>query len=221
MSEIEFLSYGLVAGRPVFMDERHDSYFLLEESTEAEFLDLIESEGTLEAGGSASLRSALGAPHGSPRIALARPPHAGRSLLDEIGAASRARIRDALSVGLLLRRARSAIATKPIRDILFDLAHGMTTARQQVGDGEIVRDAGRFIAARRVVPHASNCLTDSLALVHWLERPRGVLLVFGVKLEPFGAHCWVQLGDLLLNDRLDTIAQFRPVRVIECAPATL
>lgn len=221
MSEIAFLSFGLVGGRPVFMDERHDSYFLLEESTETEFLNLIDSAGALEADGSANLRAALGAQEVPPRIALAQPPHTGRSLLDEIGAAtSKARLRDALSVAVLLRRARSAIATRPIGEILLDLAQTEATDHRESGAVAVARDAARFIAARRLVPYAPNCLTDSLALIHWLGRPQGALLVFAVKLEPFGAHCWVQLGDLLLNDRLETITQFRPVRVIECTPAT-
>lgn len=221
MSEIGFLSFGLVGSRPVFMDERHDSYFLLEEGMEAEFLDLIKDDGSLEAEGSANLRSALGADNGSHRILLAQPPHAGRSLLDEIAAVPRPGIRDALTVALLLRRVRSAIAKRPIGDILHDLSQDAAKLQRGTGEVDVVRDAARFIAARRLVPHPANCLTDSLALVQWLGRPQGALLVFGVKLEPFGAHCWVQLRDLLLNDRLETVERFRPVRVIECAPATL
>lgn len=221
MSEIAFLSFGLVGGRPVFMDERHDSYFVLEESTEAEFLELIDSNGAPEAGGSADLRSALGTEHGPPRITLAQPPHARCSLLDEMAAVSKPGIRDALSVTLLLRRVRAEIAKRPIGEILLDLTQDAAKVQLGTGEVDVVRDAARFVAARRLVPHAPNCLTDSLALVHWLGRPQGALLVFGVKLGPFGAHCWVQIGDLLLNDRLETVTQFRPVRVIECTPATL
>lgn len=45
------------------------------------------------------------------------------------------------------------------------------------------------------------------------------MLVFGVKLDPFSAHCWVQIGDLLLNDRADQVARFRCVRVLTCSAA--
>ena len=215
MSEGVLLSFGFVGGRPVFMDGRHDSYFLLEENEEAEFLELIEKDGTICAAGP-GLRSVLDAPNGSPRIILARPPPADCSLLDDIGSSARARIRDVVSVAWLLRRSRHAIATRPIGKILFDLCEDIETDRWQCDGLDIVADARRFIAARRLVPYAPNCLTDSLALVRWLGRS-GALLVFGVKLEPFAAHCWVQFGNLLLNDRADTVTQFRPVRVIECA----
>ncbi|HVM23271.1 MAG TPA: lasso peptide biosynthesis B2 protein [Sphingomicrobium sp.] len=213
------LSVGLVGGRPVFMDERNDSYFLLEEKSEAEFLDLIDCDGPLMDGAGASLRSALGADEDM-RVVFAQPPQASRTLLDQ-PEASRPRIGDALRIALLLRRARTAIATRPIGEILLELARGNRSIERRPGDAEVVRQAARFIAARRLVPGAPNCLADSLALVQWLGRPQGVLLIFGVKLDPFGAHCWAQLGDLLLSDRTDTVAQFRPVRVVECTPATL
>ena len=220
MSDIAFLSFGLVGGRPVFMDERHDSYFLLERDLEAEFLVLIDRNGRLEGGGSPGLRSALGGPYEAVRTVRAKPPHAVRSLLDEIGAAAGPRIGDVLGIALHLRHARSAIATRPIGEILADLARDAATVPPEPDEDAVVRAAARFIAARRLVPHARSCLTESLALLQWLGRPPGAALVFGVKLEPFGAHCWAQFGELLLNDRPDAIAQFRPVRVIECVPAT-
>lgn len=221
MSERATLSFGLVGGRPVFMDERNDSYFLLESKAEAEFLSLIDRGGGLENRGSAALRSALGGHVGTSQILLARPPQAARTLLDQPEAAARPRISDAVNVALLLRRARSTISKRPIGEILRELATGAARAGGEQPRCRVPSDAGRFIAARRLVPHAPNCLRDSLALVEWLARPKGLLVVFGVKLEPFGAHCWVQLGDLLLNDRPETVARFRPVRVIECARATL
>jgi len=200
------------------MDELQDSYFLLDESAETEFLRFIRNERTVSSDASADLQAALGGGPGLPRIILAEPPRPDHSILDEVGPAAKPRIRDALSIAMLLRHLRTAIATKPISEILSCLGAG-AEHRSECGI-EITADASRFIAARRLVPFAPNCLTDSLALVQWLGPAPDVLLVFGVKLEPFAAHCWVQFGDLLLNDRADVVGQFRPVRVIECAPAT-
>lgn len=75
--------------------------------------------------------------------------------------------------------------------------------------------AARFIAARRMVPIAPNCLPDSLALSFFLAR-RDLFpeIVFGVKLDPFAAHCWVQTDQLVLNDSRDTIEGFVPVLVV-------
>jgi hypothetical protein len=36
-------------------------------------------------------------------------------------------------------------------------------------------------------------------------------IVFGVTGTPFKAHCWVQLGDQLLNDSLDNVTPFTPI----------
>jgi hypothetical protein len=42
----------------------------------------------------------------------------------------------------------------------------------------------------------------------------GADLVFAAKLDPFAAHCWLQSGEVLLNDRLDRIESFTPVCVV-------
>lgn len=72
----------------------------------------------------------------------------------------------------------------------------------------------RFAAARRLVPLAPNCLTDSLALAAYLAR-RGIdfELVFGVKRDPFAAHCWVETGGAVANDAADSVATFTPIMV--------
>lgn len=35
--------------------------------------------------------------------------------------------------------------------------------------------------------------------------------VFGVRLCPFGAHCWVEYQSVILNDDTDTVCEFRPI----------
>ena len=41
----------------------------------------------------------------------------------------------------------------------------------------------------------------------------GAQIVFGVTM-PFAAHCWVQQGDVVLNDALDRVLRFRPIMVL-------
>ncbi len=59
------------------------------------------------------------------------------------------------------------------------------------------------------------CLLDSLTLLHFLGA-EGVYpdWVFGVKTEPFDAHCWVQQGEVLLNDAPDRVRQYSPILVV-------
>ena len=61
----------------------------------------------------------------------------------------------------------------------------------------------------------SACLLDSLTLLHFLGA-EGIHpdWVFGVKTEPFDAHCWVQHGEVLLNDIPDRVRQYSPILVV-------
>lgn len=57
-----------------------------------------------------------------------------------------------------------------------------------------------------------QCLPRSLSLTKGLMR-RGYVpdIVFGVTLDPFFAHCWVQHRGLILNDTLDRVSEFTPI----------
>ena len=72
-----------------------------------------------------------------------------------------------------------------------------------------------FQALRPYYPRPYLCLFDSLALVHFLA-PFGVYpeWVYGVKLEPWGAHCWVQSDDLVVNDIVDNVNGYTPIMSI-------
>lgn len=69
-----------------------------------------------------------------------------------------------------------------------------------------------FAASRPFVPARRACVPDSLALASCLWR-RGASadVFFGVRLDPFAAHCWVQAGSILLSDPLDIVSEFTPV----------
>lgn len=72
-----------------------------------------------------------------------------------------------------------------------------------------------YFAARPWFPIKPICRLDAIALSlsHW-RSGHDVALVFGVRLEPFSAHCWVQHHDQLLNEGLDDVLQYSPIMVI-------
>ena len=37
--------------------------------------------------------------------------------------------------------------------------------------------------------------------------------VFAVKGAPFAAHCWIQLGDIVLNDSVENVRAYTPIMV--------
>lgn len=57
-----------------------------------------------------------------------------------------------------------------------------------------------------------QCMLDSLVLSEFLARNRIVsTFVIGVKTRSFGAHCWVQVGDLVLNDSVEHVGSYEPI----------
>jgi hypothetical protein len=59
------------------------------------------------------------------------------------------------------------------------------------------------------------CRLDAPALC-LLARRYGyeARLVIGVRLDPFGAHCWAQVGETILNEPVETVAQYSPILAV-------
>ena len=72
-----------------------------------------------------------------------------------------------------------------------------------------------FDRLRWYYPRPYLCLFDSLALIHFMAR-FGVFpdWVFGVVADPFEAHCWVQAGNVVLNDTVERVSAFTPIMSI-------
>ena len=211
------LSFGLVDGRPIFMDDQGDAYFQLGKEEEKRFLEEIANHSPFAAG------KAPGAPAFGSEDALivrADPPAPDGSLLDQLTPPGRPPVREVLRAIRLTLSARSKVARHPISRVLSSLTAPRFPDETVAARTSLADEALKFLAARRLVPLSPNCLSDSLALLHWLGSASGLRLIFGVKLDPFAAHCWVQLNQLLINERPDQVASFRPVRVIECTPAS-
>ncbi|WP_313802595.1 lasso peptide biosynthesis B2 protein [Sphingobium sp.] len=76
-----------------------------------------------------------------------------------------------------------------------------------------VADAFAWTAA--LWPRSDNCLSSSIAFLDvGLSRGLDAQLVFGVYSSPFSAHCWVQVGDTVLNDRIENVRTFTPILAV-------
>jgi hypothetical protein len=65
---------------------------------------------------------------------------------------------------------------------------------------------------RPLYPRPYLCLFDSLALLEFLASYRSFpRVVFGVVADPFQAHCWLQEGNVVLNDDLERVGKYRPI----------
>jgi hypothetical protein len=72
-----------------------------------------------------------------------------------------------------------------------------------------------FMRLRPFFPRDFLCLFDSLALLEFLAMyDIFPTWVFGVSLEPWSAHCWLQQDSCVLDDDVEGAAGYTPVMII-------
>lgn len=143
-----------------------------------------------------------------PPLTRTPPPHPARSIIHEplAGPMGPRALLAAAGVVADLRRARAG------QGLAAYLALAETRS-------ELSRDADAVLAAARLfwklspwLPVEGECLPRSAMLIAFLRR-RGLAAdwVFGVRLWPFNAHCWVQAGDVCLNDDVERLWAYTPI----------
>ncbi|MBO9623961.1 MAG: lasso peptide biosynthesis B2 protein [Sphingomonas sp.] len=141
------------------------------------------------------------------------PERARISLAAEGGSASPATV-----VQMVARRltSRAALRLWSLERVIARW-RARKTCSTRGGDADAMakRVASAYRASTLILGSHDHCLPDSLAVASQLLR-YGVRaeLVLGVKLDPFQAHCWVQMGDAVVNDSLDATRLFTPVLVV-------
>ena len=115
-----------------------------------------------------------------------------------------------IEAGLSLARATLAFRGRTLGE-LIDAARRpsppLTTADDLLGE--------RVAAARAAlpwVPFEGECLQRAFQLKCLLAR-RGLATdwVFGVRTWPFAAHCWLQVGDVVVADSLERVRRYTPI----------
>ena len=72
-----------------------------------------------------------------------------------------------------------------------------------------------FNRANYLVGGHDKCLPRSIALATYLNaRQIDASIVFGIMGRPFSAHCWVQVGNCVMNDSLDTVRNYTPIKIV-------
>jgi len=117
-------------------------------------------------------------------------------------------------------QAQLSLKLRPIQAIVETVRNRRTAhTRPGLGDVDLVRLRALVGTFTRLRPLfytlRSACLLDSLTLVHFLGA-EGIHpdWVFGVKTDPFDAHCWVQHGEVVLNDAPDRVRQYSPILIV-------
>lgn len=208
------MCYCAVGDRLVFLDITRDQYFCLQDAAAARLSETIGTaggQGAIDAMGASGM---VGVDSRGPLHVCPPVPDPVHSALDR--GPGQASMRDILHLFLLLLRTRRAISAGRLTLVLDAIETVKNSRRlEPIREEELGAISALVRAIDLVVRVHDNCLVRSLSIARLLGA-RGLAcdLVFGVKLEPFAAHCWVQSGDVLLNDRPDNVRSFTPILVI-------
>jgi len=212
------LSFCTTDGKRVFLDIRRDRYFCLSPEPDDSF-GRLAGGGVLE---EADLRRLEGLveqnvlrPHPTgtriaPCASVATP---ARSLFAAGGSPTLGQTMRAL---LAFHAARWQLRRIGLYRSLDGLARRKRRLTPMPAAEVLAEEVARaFRQAAGLATTWNHCLAHSLAVASALTR-RGVAadLILGVHMGPFMAHAWVQFGDAVVNDRVDTVRDFTPVLVV-------
>lgn len=80
---------------------------------------------------------------------------------------------------------------------------------------ELIRQVQAFHQILPWAPFQGVCLYRSFFLLAFLRRRAlDATWMFGVQTWPFEAHCWLQVGDVVLDDSIDHVRPFTPILAI-------
>ncbi|UIJ44794.1 lasso peptide biosynthesis B2 protein [Sphingomonas cannabina] len=212
------ISFCDAGGRHIFLDLDADRYFCLGDAAERSFARMIAGTpldaadhhrlGALARRGlllPAKTDTTLPPTRIAPiRRAIAEPPARAGNLAVARAAAA-------------LLRARLELRRRPLRRLIMAVRRAKRGCAPPDGDGErrLAAIGGAFRRAAVLTGALDECLAVSLAIMR-RSAAHGIAaeLVLGVKLRPFQAHAWVQVGDLLVSDERDAVAPFTPILVV-------
>lgn len=82
-------------------------------------------------------------------------------------------------------------------------------------DRALIESVTAVQAALPWIPFEGECLQRAFQIRRVLAR-RGIHTdwIFGVRTWPFAAHCWLQIGDLVIADTLDRVDRYTPIMVV-------
>mgnify|MGYP002403419543 CR=1 FL=1 len=208
-----------VGGRLVFLDLGQDRYFCLSDRAEAEFRRAALGAGEEPAGDRAVSRLVatgllVETPHANAPLACPSLPTPTASALDlRTGEVRASEVACALAAVL---RARVALHVRGLARVLRSIERrGDDAHNVDAPTDGIAAVAAMFERTAAWTRSHDQCLPRSIAVARRL-RSLGLHanLVIGVQLRPFAAHCWVQAGEQVVNDRIDQVRPFQPILVI-------
>jgi hypothetical protein len=215
-----------VDGHMIFLDIVQDRYFKLTGPLEKAMrsFQAHENVASTPLKDLATARILVEAPDLKSPAAIANIQHPTRSAIEQPAAIAGHRLSPAIvfEIMAIIWSARRHLKTRTLKTNLDEASAyrdrkigALEVATPTAREDSLLQANWQFARARRYVPMEPICLLDSLSLLRFLSR-RGLSanIVFGVTSEPFTAHCWVQAGDIVLNETLSDANAHTPIRMI-------
>lgn len=210
------LSFCVTGGRSIFLDIEADRYFGIKPGWDQAFQSLV-ADG-IAGPELSSLIDAGILVEDDAAGAIMRPP----TILPATEEMSVDRVWPISGLGLrfIIAQIETVIAlrTRTFSNVLRPIADHARIVEPDRTAGltpEWKPFVSAFFASSWLRPRSGHCLTNSIAFMR-VAQSRGLKaqLVLGVCAAPFSAHCWVQAGGHVLNDRLENIRNFEPILTI-------
>lgn len=217
------LHFCITGDRAIFMDVGANRYFCLNREADELFRSAVARHDELDPDGAATLWTLalhLGlVPPSADRLAhvatrpdpptgdlvhcVRRRPKPGQilsTIFDLLAAGSLQRGHDLVMIRRRLAQRRRPVIAPADADAMADIAVDILAA---------------FAWCDLLFGRTDRCLPRALAFIAACNR-RGLFpsLVFGVRTNPFAAHCWAQLGPIVLNDSLEHVRVYTPIAVL-------
>lgn len=192
-----------ISGTLIFLDIARDRYFSLPEPGNTEALAYLDQQSA-----GRSRQPALWPEGRDIALPLASSPAIATGSF---------RMSDTARAIWVQRRIEKRLAARPFHSVLSDVANLLHACPSEQPSPR--RDPAvtirAFEYARLLRSAVDRCLPRSIALALCLASD-GIRanVVIGVKLAPFGAHCWVQQRADVLNDSVEEVLRYRPILVI-------
>jgi len=214
------VSFCEVSGTFVFLDELKDKYYCLKGDQASWFEEIIRirQPEKLNAKASAFLThliqegTLIQTPGYVRDLAPCMHPNANRSLLDA-RTMGKPTLRDTVRLMATWLAVAGMRRTGAIRPMLEDVRRRKARLRAGQATGAATQLASAFhtLAPYFMTVH-NACLFRSYFLIRYLASAGFPAdWVFGVRLAPFSAHCWVEYQGCVLNEHLDTAREFQPI----------
>lgn len=209
----EGVHMAVVGADIVALDLRADTYACLPHAADAIRLLGASVEADLGLLGLLADAGLLGeaAPGGEDAARAAAPPPVlpTRSLAPRAGGWS---IATAAHFPVAVATARRLGRDPPIRVLVDALPR---RPRAAADAARVAAVTAAFVRLMPWAPRQGACLHRTFLLLSLLRRAGAdAAWVFGVRTWPFGAHCWLQVGDAVLDDDAERVSRYTPILAV-------